>query len=217
VIRATARLKRILRASGPPISAAISAHSKPCSRRASIVLFRHHPPSRLLDDLAVGHLMTGAAPGGETLLDHRVRIDSPLVSAVGMLPVRLPGQFIPRDGGEQFEELVGIFQVVLAEGSADEEGGEHGLADIHRFDQAAEPRVAEPDPHGAADCRLVALDELRGRPLIAGTDTPDELRERRLLAPRGERKAIGAIGPHDRFSLRPLVSNGVTEMLLALA
>ena len=58
------------------------------------------------------------------------------------------------------------------------------------------PRVTEPDPHDASDCRLVALDEFHGRPLVPGANPPDELRERRTFAPRGGGGLIRAILSH---------------------
>ena len=91
VIRATARLQRILRASG---AAHLRGDLGPFQTLLAPRQYRALSASSafaLLDDLAFGHLMAGAAPGGETLLDRRARIDSPLVSAAGMLPVRLPG------------------------------------------------------------------------------------------------------------------------------
>ena len=93
-------------------------------------------------------------------------IDEADVPPGGVLGVGLVGQLVPRHGRQQPEELVGGVQFILAERGADEEAGHDRLADVHRVEHPAEPRVDQADPGRPADHRLVPADQLGRRPLV---------------------------------------------------
>ena len=71
--------------------------------------------------------------------------------------------------------MFGRFQLILAQGSAHKEAGQDGLADVHRVDEALEPRVYEADAHGTANIRFVMLHQLRRRGFVPGPYAPDEI------------------------------------------
>ena len=66
-------------------------------------------------------------------------------------------------------------------GRPHEEAGHHRLADVGPVEPAVQPRVAQPHPHLAADHRLVALDQLARRLIVAGANPTDEVGERGAL------------------------------------
>ena len=74
-----------------------------------------------------------------------------------------------------FSNCSGVSNWILAGGNADEEAGQHRLANIHRVQKGPEPGVGQPEVHGAADRRFIALDEHGSRVLIAGPYASDQL------------------------------------------
>src|SRR4051794_5708945 len=90
-------------------------------------------------------------------------------------------QLLPAHGGQQSQQLRRLLDLVLAEGSADEEAGEDRLADIHRVEQASEAGIDQTDTRFAADRRFVEPDELPRRLLIPGPDASDEIVKGALL------------------------------------
>ena len=87
------------------------------------------------------------------------------------------GQAVPGHAHEQANELRGLVQVEIADGRPEEEADHDRLADVHRVEHPAQPRVAEPE-QGAdlqPDLRLVAPDQLLRGTLVTLADPADEV------------------------------------------
>ena len=108
-------------------------------------------------------------------------LQTPIVAPAGAVPPLLLGQLVPGHDHQQSQQLVGLLEVILARGRPHEEAGHHRLADVGPVESAVEPRIAQPHSHLAADDRLVALDQLTGRLVVAGANPADEIRERGAL------------------------------------
>ena len=131
-------------------------------------------------DLAAGR---GALPG-QTLdptHDRRVVAAGP---AAGLDPAKIaPGsavalhlvsQLVPCHRCEQLEQLLGRLQLVLPQGGADEEAGQHRLADVHRVEQPVQPGVHQPDARSPADRWLVPTHQLRCRLPVPGPNATEQ-------------------------------------------
>src|SRR5208283_5089681 len=129
-------------------------------------------------------------------------LDAPEVAPRRTLAVGLIGELVPGHRREQFQELVGRVQLVLPERGADEEAGHDRLADVHRVEHTAEPRVNQPDPRRAADHRLVPPDQL-GRCLrVPRANALDQNLERVWLR--------HGVPPLEQRSRRGLIVSGLT-------
>ena len=71
---------------------------------------------------------------------RRVTSSGELVFAAHHLRLaRLTGQLVAGHDHQQLYELIGLVQVVLPRGGADEEAAHDRLADVHGIEQAADP------------------------------------------------------------------------------
>jgi hypothetical protein len=93
------------------------------------------------------------------------------------LPSEFADEFIPGHGHEEFNELLRLFQLILAEGGTDEKAGQNRLANINGVEAASEAPIAKPQSNLAADFRFVLPNQLCRRLLIASADAFDELKE----------------------------------------
>jgi hypothetical protein len=79
----------------------------------------------------------------------------------------LKAQLVLRHRHEQLEQLIRLLEFVLPRRRPHEEAGHHGLADVHGVERGGKPGIAEPEADGAANGRLVALDQQARRILVA--------------------------------------------------
>ena len=178
--RSRARACFLRRASGVvPISAASSAHVRPLVRslRQPAFVGAELFLSSKQDLTSRRHSAGGRIAAGHIDLGGVADADHPLAVPLGRLPAGLVGQFVPRHGHEEPDEIVGPLQIELAECRPVEETSQDRLADVHRVEEPLEPGVDQLDPHGAPDGGLVFAHQLRRRRLVAGPYTTKQLRK----------------------------------------
>ena len=72
-------------------------------------------------------------------------LDPAKIAPDGAVALHLVSQLVPCHRREQLEQLLGRLQLVLPQGGADEEAGQHRLADVHRVEKPVQPGVHQPD------------------------------------------------------------------------
>jgi hypothetical protein len=115
------------------------------------------------------------------------------VAALPVVEPRLHRQLVLGHPDQQADQLRRFVEVVLPRGSADEEAGQHTLADVHRVEVAIQGRIGQPGPDRHADGGLVGADQLLRSSHVAGADAADERGERRRVG-HGERSRRAGLG-----------------------
>ena len=183
----------------PPRAAAISAQPWPAPRRsATVALLRRQTAAQRLQQVAARGYLFGPRLGG----GHQIgRVGQPAgLARVAPLPVveaGEPGQLVLGHAHQQGDQLRRVVEVILPGGGADEEAGQHRLADVHRIEAALQGRVGQAGAHGQADGRLVAAHQLlggRGRRrsgCVAGTRRRGRLGHGSALRPGEQARCRG--------------------------
>jgi hypothetical protein len=95
-----------------------------------------------------------------------------------VLPPHFFGHLVAGHRQQQLDQIVGLFQIVLAGGHTHEEAAEHRLTNVHWVEFAPPAGVPETGAQDPADDRLEVAHEPGGRLFITAADPADEFVKR---------------------------------------
>ena len=79
-----------------------------------------------------------------------------IIAPTRLLSMRCVGQFVAGDGRQQLEQVRRGIQLVLPQVRPNKKRGQHRLANIGRIEDTPQPRIAQVNPHHAANRGLIS-------------------------------------------------------------